>query len=306
MKPKETKVNREFKDGMFRTLFSDKGKMLELYNAVSDEPMGSEAIDNIEELTIDTPLYIGSRNDLAFSIKGKSMFFSEQQSTKSGNMSLRLSSYFGKTLDMMLGAEIYGPRKLMMEPPAFFVFYFGKKDDPDMWEEKLSDHFIEAAPGNSAELVVNVYNICYAEDREILKKSKTLREYSRFISLVNEYLGEGLSLEDAIVKTVKKAKNEGVLVDFLDKYATEVEGMLTGITVEKYGEVMRKEGLAQGKAEGLAQGKAEGLAEGEKIGKASGRAAEKLEMAKAMKDEGIDVNTIVKVSGMSVEEIEKL
>ena len=72
MKTKETKVNREFKDGMFRTLFSDKGKMLELYNAVSDEPMGSEAIDNIEELTIDTPLYIGSRNDLAFSIKGKS------------------------------------------------------------------------------------------------------------------------------------------------------------------------------------------------------------------------------------------
>ena len=58
--------------------------------------------------------------------------------------------------------------------------------------------------------------------------------------------------------------------------------------------------------EGLAQGKAEGLAEGERIGEASGRAAEKLEMARAMKNEGIDVNTIVKVSGMSAEEIEKL
>ncbi len=298
MKPKETKVNREFKDGMFRTLFSDKGKMLELYNAVSDEPLGIEALEEIEELTIETPLYIGSRNDLAFSIKGKSMFFCEQQSTKSGNIALRLSSYFGKTLDMMFGSEIYGTRKLKMEPPAFFVFYFDKYDAPDVQVVKLTDHYTENPPENSIELVVNVYNICYAEDREILKKSKTLGEYSRFISLVNEYLGKGLSLEDAVKKTVKRAKSEGVLVDFLDKYATEVEGMLTGITVEKYGEVMRKEGLAQGKAEGLA--------EGERIGEASGRAAEKLEMARAMKNEGIDVNTIVKVSGMSAEEIEKL
>ena len=37
MKLKKTKVNREFKDGMFRTLFNDREKILELYNAVSDE-----------------------------------------------------------------------------------------------------------------------------------------------------------------------------------------------------------------------------------------------------------------------------
>ena len=72
MKAKKTKVNREFKDGMFRTLFNDREKMLELYNAVSDEPLGREAIEDIETLTLETPLYIGSRNDLAFSINGKS------------------------------------------------------------------------------------------------------------------------------------------------------------------------------------------------------------------------------------------
>ena len=66
MKAEKAKVNREFKDGMFRTLFNDKEKMLELYNAVSDEQMGKEVIEDIEALTIETPLYIGSRNDLAF------------------------------------------------------------------------------------------------------------------------------------------------------------------------------------------------------------------------------------------------
>ena len=45
---KKAKVNREFKDGMFRTLFNDKEKMLELYNAVSEKQVGKEALENID------------------------------------------------------------------------------------------------------------------------------------------------------------------------------------------------------------------------------------------------------------------
>ena len=52
MKAEKAKVYREFKDGMFRTLFNDKEKMLELYNAVSEKQMGEEALENIETLTI--------------------------------------------------------------------------------------------------------------------------------------------------------------------------------------------------------------------------------------------------------------
>ena len=103
-------------------------------------------------------------------------------------------------------------------------------------------------------------NTCYSEDKEILKRSKTLREYSLFISYVNENLDKGMDLEDAVAVAVKRAKKEDILVDFLNKYATEVEGMLTGITVEKYGEVMKKEGFEDGKAAGIAQGEASGRA----------------------------------------------
>ena len=294
MEAKKAKVNREFKDGMFRTLFNDKEKMLELYNAVSEKQVGEEALENIEALTIETPLYIGSRNDLAFLIDGKSMFFCEQQSTKSGNMALRLSSYFGKTLDMMFGSEIYGTRKLMMAPPSFFVLVFGDKNTPELQVEPLSKHYTENAPENSMELVVNVYNICYSEDKEILKRSRTLREYSMFIYFVNECLDREKSLEEAVAASVKRAKSEGILADFLNKYATEVESMLTGITVEKYGEVMKKEGFEDGKAAGIAQGEA------------SGRAAEKLEMAKALKVKGVSIDIIAETSGLPVEEIEKL
>ena len=197
-------------------------------------------------------------------------------------MALRLSSYFGKTLDMMFGSEIYGTRKLMMAPPSFFVLIFGDKDTPELQVEPLSKHYTEKPPKNSMELVVNVYDICYSEDNKILKRSKTLREYSMFISFVNEYLDREMSLEEAVAASVKRAKEEGILVDFLNKYATEVEGMLTGITVEEYGMVMKKEGFEDGKA------------------------AEKHEIAKALKDKGVDIEIIAETSGLSVEEIEKL
>ena len=60
--------------------------------------------------------------------------------------------------------------------------------------------------------------------------------------------------------------------------------------------------IAEAKEEGLEQGRTEGLAEGE----VSGRAAEKLDMAKAMKSENIDIETIIKVSGLPKEEIDRL
>ena len=78
--------------------------------------------------------------------------------------------------------------------------------------------------------------------------------------------------------------------------------MLTGITVEKYGEVMKKEGFEDGRAAGLEQGRSEGIAQGE----AFGRAEREIEMAKAMKSENIDIETIIKVSGLPKEEIDRL
>ena len=47
----------------------------------------------------------------------------------------------------MFGSEIYGTRKLMMAPPAFFVLYFDKPDAPDVQVVRLTEHYTEKAPG---------------------------------------------------------------------------------------------------------------------------------------------------------------
>ena len=43
-----------------------------------------------------------------------------------------------------------------------------------------------------------------------------------FIYFVNKYLDREMSLEEAVAEAVKRAKSEGILVDFLNKYATEL------------------------------------------------------------------------------------
>ena len=43
-----------------------------------------------------------------------------------------------------------------------------------------------------------------------------------FIYFVNKCLDDKMSLEEAVAEAVKRAKSEGILVDFLNKYATEL------------------------------------------------------------------------------------
>ena len=66
------------------------------------------------------------------------------------------------------------------------------------------------------------------------------------------------------------------------------------------------EGLAEGRAEGLAEGRAEGLAEGRAEGRAEGLTEATMQIAKNMRSMELDVEVISKVTGLPVDEIEKL
>ena len=64
--------------------------------------------------------------------------------------------------------------------------------------------------------------------------------------------------------------------------------------------------LRQGRAEGHAKGLEEGLVKGHAKCIEEGRAEEKMEMAKNLKSLGVDVKTIMKASGLTEEQIERL
>jgi flagellar biosynthesis/type III secretory pathway protein FliH len=72
----------------------------------------------------------------------------------------------------------------------------------------------------------------------------------------------------------------------------------------------KKDGLEEGEAIGIEKGRAEGeaigLQKGEAIGLQKGEAIGILKTAMKMKEEGLDVNVISKLTNLSVDEIEKL
>ena len=68
----------------------------------------------------------------------------------------------------------------------------------------------------------------------------------------------------------------------------------------------RAEGHAAGLSEGHAAGLSEGRSEGEAIGLKKGAAQKQREIAKSMIKEGIAIEIIKKVTGLSAEEVEEL
>ncbi len=106
-----------------------------------------------------------------------------------------------------------------------------------------------------------------------------------------------ISVEKTLVNSVERAR-----VDALNQglEAGHAAGHAAGLA----------EGLAEGRAEGLAEGRAEGLAEGRAEGRVEGmeegRRLACVNNARSMKQLGVAVDVISKVTGLSAEEIEKL
>ena len=57
-------ANRKYKDTVFRMMFSDKYRLLELYNAVSGRHYVNP--DELQIVTLENAVYMGMKNDMAF------------------------------------------------------------------------------------------------------------------------------------------------------------------------------------------------------------------------------------------------
>ena len=125
-----------------------------------------------------------------------------------------------------------------------------------------------------------------------MQRSPSLLGYSKLLYHIQEELGaNGGDLKQAIDTAVKACMDEGLIADFLHKHSREVTGMLFHeITVEEFAEIRAREAYA----------------DGEKAGLARGAAQEKREIAKSMKDKGLEAAMIVELTGLTPEEIKAL
>ena len=87
-------TNRQYKDTLFRALFKDKKRLIELYNAIA----GVNYPDDIDVKLCPVNPVMAMFNDLAFYVGSKLIVMCEHQSTINPNMPLRFLFYISDVL----------------------------------------------------------------------------------------------------------------------------------------------------------------------------------------------------------------
>ena len=103
------KVNRQFKDRLFRLIFGSeeyRENALSLYNAVNHTHYTDAS--KLIFTTLDNAVYLGMKNDLSF-LLGSDMNLYEQQSTYNPNMGLRGLLYFSHVYSSYVEREALNP-----------------------------------------------------------------------------------------------------------------------------------------------------------------------------------------------------
>ena len=251
-----TKVNRNFKDSLFRLVFHGKEELLSLYNAVN----GSSYInaDDLEINTLEDVVYMGMKNDVSF-LFAHYLNLYEAQSTSNPNMPLRGTIYFGDLLRGWVESnhlDLYSEKQIMIPKPKFLVFYNGLKKEPERKILRLSDSFEGGQDEEAAlECTAIMLNINYGYNRELMEKCQTLHDYSYFVETVRQGVRAGKTLEEAVDEAISKSLKEGVLKDILKKNRAEVRNVvLTEYNEELHLKNVRECGYEEGYDSGFDQG----------------------------------------------------
>ena len=220
-------LNRNYKDSVFRIIFNNPDKLIELYNAIFDTNYGPETPIDIN--TIEEAMYVTQKNDISFIIDKKYIVLTEHQSTINPNMPLRNLLYVTDRFKSLLeNKDLYRKSLIKVPRPSFVVLYNGKENLPAVSHLQLSEAFYgeESDFENGLQLTVSVYNINEKSNCELLKKCKSLKEYSQFVSIVRKYAEAGPIAQTEMSAIVKLCLQEGILVDFMKEYGTSIVDLL--------------------------------------------------------------------------------
>jgi predicted transposase/invertase (TIGR01784 family) len=271
------KVNKKYKDTLFKTLFGKESVAAEVYNAIESTNYGPEAVSMV---TLENTLYITPVNDVAFTIDNKFVVLIEHQSTINENMPLRMLLYIAMCyIQLTDDVDIYGRTRKTIPRPEFIVLYNGKEERPDVEVLKLSDMFAACDmeyPIN-LELIVRVYNINKDHNPEMARKSVTLNGYEVFTAKVREY-EKMMPFEQVFARATDECIKDGFLADFLTLNRKAVQNMLTA---EWDSEVQ------------------------ERVIREDERLAERLTIARRLKAKGMSVDEIIELTELSVDNVLK-
>ena len=213
-------ANRQYKDTVFRMLFSEKENLLSLYNAVTGNAY--QNADDLKIVTLENAIYMGMKNDLAFMLE-TNIYLYEHQSTLNSNIPLRDLIYIGIEYQQYVDDKsLYSSRLQKIPAPKFMVFYNGTDAVDDRVELRLSNAYEHLAGEPDLELKVLMLNVNEGHNKELMEQCQTLKEYAIYVARVRKYTSE-MNLNDAVARAIDECIKEGILVEFLRKNRSEVK-----------------------------------------------------------------------------------
>ena len=205
---KETSVQNNYKDTIFRMLFKEKENLLSLYNALNQTAYTDA--DSLEIATLENAVYMNYKNDVSFVFDLGLMLY-EHQSTVNPNMPLRDLIYVAKVLQGRVRDEnLYGSALIKIPAPRFVVFYNGTDKQPEQQTLKLSDAYEKEQGQPELELTVTVYNINWGQNPELLNACRLLKEYAQYVDLVRTY-AKKMDFPEAVESAVDYCIGNGIL-----------------------------------------------------------------------------------------------
>lgn len=237
-----------YKDRVFRMLFRDKKRLLELYNALNDTEYTNE-----EDLTVNTlenAIFMKMKNDLSFVIDSNMSLY-EHQSSWCPNMALRGFLYFADLYKRQLGdTDLSIHRRIRIPTPYYIVFYNGLDRVGEEYTQRLSDSF-EHKGKDCMELTVRIININYGHNPEFMRKCRSLSDYTCFVACIRKNM-ETMSTEEAVGNAVEECIARNILKGFLTAQKAEVIAM----SIYEYNEEYVKKTIYEdGVLEGIMEGK---------------------------------------------------
>ena len=296
---KQLRSNRNYKDTVFRMLFSDRKNLLSLYNAVSGAHY--EDPEMLEIVTLENAIYMGMKNDLAFIID-TDLFLYEHQSTYNPNMPLRdlfyISSEYQKLVDKK---SLYSSVIQKIPAPQFIVFYNGTEKKKDSWLNHLSEAFENLSGNPKLELEVLTLNINEGHNPELMEQCQTLREYAQYVACVRRYAKE-FELNKAVKLAVDECIRNNILSEFLRANKSEVISM----SIFEYDKEEEERKLRKAEYEaGVAAGMKDGMKAGVADGISKGKILAKKDAASSLITLGLTVEQISSALKVDVETVEK-
>ncbi len=298
-------ANRNYKDTVFRMLFSDRKNLLSLYNAVNQSNYNNP--DDLEIVTLENAIYMGMKNDLAF-IMDTNLYLYEHQSTYNPNMPLRdlfyICSEYQKLVDKK---SLYSSTLQKIPAPNFIEFYNGSIATPDCAELRLSSAFEHLSGEPKLELIVTVLNVNEGHNAELMQHCNTLNEYAQYVARVRLYASD-MSLNHAVECAVDECIREGILAEFLTRNRNEVISMsIFEYDKELEEKKLRRAEYEAGREAGFSEGEKHGHEAGFSEGEKHGIERNSIETARRMlKFQEFSLEKIAAISGLSLDEIKKL